>query len=506
MITDKQVRKYRNMLERGKTREQAALAAGVTAKTARGWEYGLLPSTMSKEPRTWRTRLDPLAEVWEPHVVPLLQGDDEGKLQATTILDELQYVPGCTLEEKHLRTLQRRVQEWRAAEGPGKEVYFEQVHPAGRESQIDFTHCEELMVTIAGQPFPHLLFQLLLSHSKWRFVEIAYGETFEALTKGTQDAFQDLGGLTRVLRSDNLSAATYALKGARKPTKRFQAVLDHLGLEYTRIQAGKSNENGVVEKGHHIFKTAVNQALIVRGSRDFATVEDYAAFVSEVRNRFNRSVAARFAEERPHLRPLPTCWIPAYTDVTVKVLKWSTIRVCENTYSVPSNLIGRHVTARVHPDLVEVLYRGRVLESVPRLRGRGQHRINYRHVIHSLVRKPGAFARYRFREELFPTMSFRLAYDALRKSRGERADVEYVRVLHLAATTMESEVDTALQLLLEAGKSFDYADVKSLVDTTPRPVITNVVPLVPDLCQYNKLLTGECHALISRETRIAIAG
>lgn len=504
MITDKQVLRYRKALKSSKTRDQAALAAGVSAKTARGWEDGPLPSTRSKEPRTWRTRLDPLAAVWDLHVVPLLQSDDEGKLQATTILDELQYIPGCQLDDKHLRTIQRRVHEWRATGGPGKEVYFEQVHPPGRESQIDFTHAEELRVTIAGQPFPHLFFGLLLSYSKWRFVQIAFGETTEAVTKGTQDAFKDLGGITRVLRSDNMSAATYELKGERRATKRFQAVLDHFGLEYTRIRAGKSNENGVVEKGHHIFKTAVNQALIVRDSRDFATAEDYAAFVNEVRNRLNQKVAVRFAEEQHHLRPLPTCWFPTYTDVIVKVRMWSTIRVCENTYSVPSNLIGRHVTARVHPDIVEVLYRGRVLESFPRLRGRGQQRIDYRHVIHSLVRKPGAFTRYRFREELFPTITFRLGYDALRKYRGERADIEYVRVLHLAATTMESEVDTALQLLLEAGKSFDYADVKSLVDVSPRPVITNIVPLALDLCQYNKLLTGECNDLIN-ETRIAVA-
>jgi len=406
-------------------------------------------------------------------------------------------VAGCNVGAKHLRTLQRRVLEWRATQGPGKEVYFEQVHPAGREAQIDFTHAEELRVTIAGQPFPHLFFELLLSYSKWRFVELAFGETFEALVQGTQDGFKDLGGVTKVLRSDNLSAATFNLKGERKPTKRFKAVLDHFGLDYTRIKAGKSNENGVVEKGHDIFKTAMNQRLIVRASRDFATVEDYVTFMNEVRSRLNREVTERLAEERQCLRPLPTCWIPAYTDVTVKVRKWSTIRVCENTYSVPSNLIDHEVTARVHPDTVEVLYRGRVVESGARLRGRGQQRIRYRHIIHSLVRKPGAFARYRYREELFPTLAFRLAYDSLRKFRGERADVEYVRVLHLAATMMESEVEIALQLLLEAGKPFDYADVKSLVDTTPRPIRPDDVPLLPDLSEYNNLLTGECCALIN---------
>jgi hypothetical protein len=282
------------------------------------------------------------------------------------------------------------------------------------------------------------------------------------------------------------------------------AVLNHLGLDYTRIQAGKSNENGVVEKGHDTLKTTLNQALIVRASRDFATVEDYSTFVEEVRQRLCCKVAKRFAEERLYLRPLPMCRIPAYTDVQVCVSKWSNIRVSENTYSVSSNLMGYEVTARVHPDIVEVLYRGRIVESFARLHGRGQHDINYHHIIHSLVRKPGAFARYRYREDLFPTITFRRGYDALRKFRGDRADVEYVRIIHLAAMTMESEVDTALQLLLSTGKPFDYAEVKSLVDITPRSEMPHLIPLMPDLHTFDNLLTGGCHVRIENETRALV--
>ena len=106
------------------------------------------------------------------------------------------------------------------------------------------------------------------------------------------------------------------------------------------------------------------------------------------------------------------------------------------------------------------------------------------------MRKPGAFARYRFREQMFPTMTFRLAYDALKRWRGERADVEYVRILHLAATTMESTVDSALALLLEAGEPFDYAMVKELANPAPprAPVLT--LPGTPDLRVYDSLLAG----------------
>ena len=106
------------------------------------------------------------------------------------------------------------------------------------------------------------------------------------------------------------------------------------------------------------------------------------------------------------------------------------------------------------------------------------------------MRKPGAFARYRFREQMFPTMTFRLAYDALKRWRGERTDVEYVRILHLAATTMESTVDSALALLLEAGEPFDYAIVKELANPTPPRAPILSLSGMPDLRVYDSLLAG----------------
>jgi hypothetical protein len=335
---------------------------------------------------------------------------------------------------------------------------------------------------------------------------LCQGETYEALVHGLQEGFIDIGGLPKVVRSDNLSAATFELREVgRKATKRFQDFLDHFGVEYTRIQPGKSNENGVVEKGHHILKTALDQALIVRGSRDFATVDDYRAFVKDVVRKLNDRVRLRFDGERPHLRPLPPTRFPTHTDIEVTVRKWSTVRVRGNVYSVPSRLIGHEVTARMHPDVVEIIYNGKVLERYPRLRGAGQHRIDYHHIIHSLVTKPGAFARYRFREELFPSLTFRRAYDALRDCRGERADVEYVRILHLAATTLESEVETALQLLLETRKPFEYGDVSSLVDSTPRPTMGHIRPLIPDLSHFDNLLIGDWHAHDKCENQVLIA-
>lgn len=491
MITDAQVRVLRQKRMDGKTQEAAAAAAGMSVRTARSWEQGLLPSG-TKQPRSWRTRLDPFAEIWEREVVPLLAQDEDSVLEATTVLDVLAAERPQRYTASQLRTLQRRMRDWRALHGPPKEVFFEQTQVPGREAAVDFTHATELGVTIAGQLLRHLLFQFVLCASGWRWVMLAFGETFEALVAGVQGALWALGGVPAVLRSDNLSAATHELKrsGGRALTVRFKAVLDHYGMTSSRIQPGAAHENGVAEQAHSTAKSALAQALLLRGHKDFPTVAAYLGFVAEViEARCNRGVAVALAAERPHLRPLPSAPVPAYTLFHPHVRRWSTIRIGSRTYSVPARLIGHEVEVRQYPDEVEVYYRGQLAEHMPRLHGPREHRIDYRHVIWSLVRKPGAFARYRYREELFPSLVFRHAYDALQASRGARADVEYVRILHLAASTLEVTVAAALTTLLATGTPFDYAAVKALAapETPAVPVLG--LP-APDLGVYDRLLAG----------------
>jgi hypothetical protein len=218
-----------------------------------------------------------------------------------------------------------------------------------------------------------------------------------------------------VLRSDNLSAATHELRdGGRSLTERFAAVIEHYGMRSTRIMPGEAHQNGVAEKAHDVVKRAIARALVIRGSSDFATVADYEHFAQDVVERtLNRATVDRLAEERVMLLPLPSSKVPAYSTYEATVRKWSTIRVAKRTYSVPSRLIGHSLIARVHADFVEVFYRGKLVQTMERLRGDGDHRIDYRHVIWSLVKKPGAFARYRYREDLFPSLVFRRAYDVL---------------------------------------------------------------------------------------------
>ena len=227
------------------------------------------------------------------------------------------------LGPSQVRTLQRRLEDWRALHGPDQEVYFPQEHPPGREAQIDFTHGSSLGVTVAGQPHPHLLFQLILSHSEWRYAEVASGETLLALKQGLQNALWELGGVPQVVRSDNAAALTHEIRPsrARALNDNYAALLDHYGLKSTRINRGQSHENSVAEQSHYRLKDAVDQALILPGSRNFDTGDDYARFVGEMVERRNRLVQGKLEQERPHLRPLPPAPMPEYVNYRARVRK-----------------------------------------------------------------------------------------------------------------------------------------------------------------------------------------
>ncbi|MCP3958869.1 MAG: IS21 family transposase [bacterium] len=472
----------------GKNQEQASAAAGISTRTGQRWERGELP-TQRKRERGWRTRADPFVDVWESDVVPLLEADKKRKLQAKTVLKELRRRHPGRFPRSMTRTLQRRMRDWRALHGPDQEVVFPQEHPPGREAAFDFTHTGELKVTVCREAFDHLLFTLKASCGKRLYAELAYGETWEALNQGLQNAMWSAGGVYKVWRSDNLSAATKELKrtGGRALTKRYAELLDHYGAKSTRIKPGKAKENGGAEKANDLLKTALEQALQLRGYRDFESVEAYAAFVDGVVAEHNAEHAATIEAERSSLESLPSCRLPVYTVFTPTVRSWSTIRVGKRWYSVPSRLIGHELEVRQYPNTLEVYYQGKLTLELPRLRGSDVVRVDYRHVIWSLVRKPGAFARYKFREELFPTLVFRRAYDALVTWRGERADVEYVRILHLAASTMQGPVQRALSKLLEGGERFDYVTVKALA--APEPISVPDVKIgTVDLPRLDRLL------------------
>jgi len=491
MVKDAQVGVLRRKRMEGKTQEAAAASAGMSVRSARKWERGLYPSDRRK-PHAWRTREDPFADAFENEVVPLLIADHKGVLEATTILAELNRRHPERFGESQLRTLQRRVRQWRALNGPDKEVFFPQEHPPGREAAYDFTNCDELGVTVGGAPFDHLLFELVLSFSGWRWPTVALSESFEALALGVQEALWRLGGVVEVLRSDNLSAATHELplSGGRALTRRYGALLEHYGMKSTRIFPRKAHENGVVEQAHRRTKSILAQMLVLRGNHDFPSVEEYQRWVREVIEReHNALLDTKLAEERCHLHQLPTMALPAYTAMTVKVRRWSTVRVLNHTYSVPARLIGERVRVLLHHDHLEVYFAGKLVECLPRIRGQRAARIDYHHVIWSLAKKPGAFARYRWREELFPSLVFRRAYDVLRSLHGERGDAEYVRILSIAAANGEELVERTLDELLEKTERFDAEQVRRTI-RPERPSVPSIAIGVPDLRVYDALLQG----------------
>ena len=177
------------------------------------------------------------------------------------------------------------------------------------------------------------------------------------------------------------------------------------------------------------------------GAATLASMAEYAQFLKDLFAQRNAGRRARLAEEMAVMRELPARRMESAKRERVKVDSGSLIHVERNAYSVNSRLIGTQVEARSYLDHVEVWYGQRKVEDLPRLRGRGKHRIDYRHIIEWLVRKPGAFENYRYQEDLFPTSRFRMAYDALQETTPERAGKEYLKILKLAAETGEVQVD-----------------------------------------------------------------
>lgn len=431
------------------TQELAAVKAGMDPKTAR--EYlrdGRLPSER-KADRTWRTREDPFAQVWE---TVRQQVETSPGLEARTIFEALQRENPGKFADGQLRTLQRRLKQWRATEGPAREVFFTQQHVPGRLAQSDFTRMTELGITIGGQTFAHMLYHFVLTYSNWESVTLCYSESFESLSEGLQNALWELGATPLEHRTDRMSTAVNNMSEEREFTTRYEALLRHYRIDGRKIQAGKANENGDVEQRHHRLKRAVEQTLLLRGSRDFGSVEQYREFLRLLIARLNAGRRDRLAAEMQYLRALPDRRLDSCKRARVKVDSGSLIYVDRNVYSVNSRLIGEQVEARLHADTVEVWYAGRKVEQLPRLRGRGKHRIDYRHIIDWLVRKPGAFDNYRYRDELFPTSRFRMVWDALRELTPARANKRYLEILEMAAKDGEVRVDEALRCLLEQGE------------------------------------------------------
>lgn len=484
--TDKEARRLWMSLARGKSLVEAARSSGMSLPTARKyWKRGQMPSEM-KQPRDWRTRGNPFEGVWL-EIEALLR--EEPRLKPKTLFEELQSRYPGRFQDGQLRTLQRHIRQWRAGDGPNQEVYFPQFHYPADLAASDFTDMSSLGVTIGGQTFPHLLYHFVLTYSNWETASICFAESFESLAEGFQKAVWRLGGVPRRHRTDCLSAAVKNLSPKRDFTARVYGLMQYYGVRTTRTNPRSPWENGDCESLHGHLKETVHQALLLRHSLDFSSREEYQTFLDAVFEKKNAGRTKRFEEERAALRPLPAKPLPFFDTVKAKVRSSSTINVKHNVYSVPSRLIDEDVTVRVFAEHLEIWYADRCIERLPRLRGRKKHHVNYRHVIDSLVRKPGAFENYRWRDDLFPSVRFRMAYDELVDRLPARASREYLAILHLAARESESAVEGAIERLLEEGRAIDAASVKEIVqraDASSEPIPTPAIP-EPDFEQYNGL-------------------
>lgn len=480
----------------------AAARAGMDRKTARKWlRTGRMPSEVVVE-RKWRTRDDPFEKDW-PEIEAQLR--DAPGLEAKTIFEALMASAPDRYEPGQLRTLQRRIKAWRASSGPEKRVFFGQEHRPGEAGQTDFTRAAELGVTVLGEVFVHLLCVFVLPYSNWFWATVCLSESMAALRRGVQEAVFRLGRVPHVHQTDNSTAATHRIPGgrgcesaeseAKGPRKRpfndeYLALMRHLGMEPRTTEVGAKEQNGDVESHNGVLKRMLEQALLLRGHRDFDSREAWEAFVIEVVLKHNRRCETRLAEELAAMEPLRAARLPEFERLPrVRVSDWSTVRVKHCAYSVPSRLIGEWVEVRLFEERLEVRFGGAVQLACERLRGRNLHRIDYRHVIWSLVRRPGAFQRYVYREEMFPSVVFRRAYDVLTAAgHGVQADLEYLRVLHLAASTLEVEVSGALESLLARGERPTADAVRELTrHAEPAPVPAIEVGEV-DLKDYDRLL------------------
>jgi Integrase core domain len=487
MVTDRLFRRLRKLIQTEGTLANAADKAGIDEKTARKYrDSDSLPSQVAA-PHTWRTREDPFQDVW-PETLEMLRLNPG--LQAKTLFLDLQRRFPGRFPDGQLRTLQRRIKSWRATEGPPKEVFFAQTHHPGRLCASDFTHMTELGVTIAGDPFDHLVYHFVLTYSNWETGTVCFSESWESLCDGLQDALWERGGVPRQHRTDRLSAAVKADPDPERFPQRYQALMAHYGLKPQAIAARQAHQNGDVEQSHHRFKQAVDQALMLRGGRDFASRRDYEASLRRVMAGRNANRRERFAEEQSVLSSLPARRPEMRRRVKARVDSGSAIHVGGNTYSVSSRLIGEWVEVHIGAEVLEVWYGARRVDRLPRLRGRGKHRIEYRHIIDWLVRKPAAFEEYRYRDAMFPTSRFRMAYDALKERAPSVAAAEYLAILHLAALEGESLVDEALRWLLDRDQAPASEAVAGFVREGRRmPPMTDVTVAAVDLAEYDRLLT-----------------
>ena len=493
MITKQQYYRLMNEHQAHGNITVSALNADTSRPTARKYvRAGKSPPELQAK-HTWRTRPDPVSGIW-PQAEVMLTAAPE--LEAKILFEHLivKY-PEAALGEEHLRTFQRRVQRWHLQHGPDQEVFFPQDRSPGRALQLDWTDASELGITIGGRRYDHLLCHTVLPYSDWQWATRCQSESLLSLRHGLQESLQRLGKVPLELQVDHGSAATHQIaRGAaeRAFNEDFVSICAHYDLRPRTINVQCPNENGDVESANGHLKRRLNQHLLLRGSRDFASEADYDAFLGQVLEQANARRAKAVAQELAVMRPLPPIRLSEYEEVYCTVSKYSTIRVKKVGYSVPARLIGQELKAEVSENELKIYFGREWLLTVPRACGDRGVVLDYRHVIEHLLRKPGAFEQYRYREELFLSPTFRQAYDQLVAKQGpRRGALEYLRLLKLTSETDVREVELMLvEYTCPPYPAWSVEGLRRLL-RPPSPTPLTMAELQPDCQSYDALLSAE---------------
>ena len=488
MITKQQYRRLMNEQQTTGNLSQSAMKAGMSRPTARKyWKAGQAPEEQQAK-HAWRTRVDPLKAIWSQAEGMLAEAPD---LEAKVLFEHLRAAVPWAVQEQHLRTFQRRVKLWRLQKGADKEVFFTQDWEPGVALQLDWTHASELGVTIAGGVYEHLLCHAVLPYSNWEWATRCQSESLLSLRQGLQAGLHQLGAVPRDLRMDNSSAATHRIgTGAERDfNAEFASLCAHYGLVPQTIGLGCPNENGDVESSNGHLKRRLRQHLLLRGSREFASEAAYEAFLVGVLHGANRLRADKLAQELAVMKPLPPTRLSEYDEVYCRVGSGSAIRVKKVGYSVPARLIGQEVKVEIYETELKV-YSGRErLLTLPRRHSDRGLVLDYRHVIDHLLRKPGAFERYRYREQLFPGPVFRQAYDQLVAQKGQRRGVvEYLQLLKLTSEVKQTDVEVMLaDFTSPPYPAWSVEELRRTLQPGARPEL-QMAELQPEWNSYDALL------------------
>lgn len=469
----------------------SAMKSGMSRNTARKYLRQKDAQEQRAIPHSWKTRKDPLEKIWAQAQEMLRKAGD---LEAKALFEFLLKTEGKgEIEQGMLRTFQRRVKKWRLSEGPEKEVFFPQDHAPGETLAIDWTDMKQLGITICGRPLEHKLFHAVLPHSNWEWAVRAQSESMLSLRGGLKASLTRLGRVPRKLLVDHSSTATHQLGRDGKSrgfNPEFLSVCSHYGLEPRVINVARPQENGDCEVAHGHLKRRIVQHLLLRGSRDFASEEEYDSYLMGILEGANKLREEALGRELAVMKELGSWDLPDYREVMVRVGNNSTIRVSKRVYSVPSRLIGAKLLARIYESRIVLLEGATEVAQLPVVPGVGGAVIDLHHIIGHLVRKPGAFACYRWKEELFPSLIYRSAFDYLERTRID-GDKEYLKILKVATMEGISVVENALEQLLGAPRiEISAQDVGSMIETWREQHLEfrQQVPLEVNLSDYDRLL------------------